>query len=407
MKAALEGIRIIDLTEWMYGSVGTRHLADMGADVIKLESLEGDPSRDLELVRRRTQKELPACDWNYYFECNNRSKRGLALDLKADEGRQIVHKLVAAADVFATTYDTSTLQSLGLDYDSLSQVNGKLIYARSLGWGSYGPDSGKPALDALTEARAGNMVRIGEPGQPPTYTATGEPVAGMSLAYGIMMALFHRLRTGEGQEVEVSIFGANILFENFNLEVYLGTEAEALARQIARNDVGNPLFNMYPTKDRWVYMCMMQTDRWWPNLVKAMGKSELAADPRFESHAKICGESRSDAINLIDEVLPNKTAGEWFSDEVRKEIELILTPIDSYADLYDDPQALENEYIVEYDHPSLGRIKLMGFPSQFTQTPPGIKMPAPKLGEHNEEILKELGYSPNEIGELRKRKIVL
>jgi len=407
MKAAFDGVRVIDLTEWMYGSLGTRYLADMGADVIKLESLEGDPSRDLESVRRRTQKELPSCNWNYYFECNNRSKRGLALDLRADEGRQVLYKLVEMADVFATTYDTSTLQSLGLDYDSLSRVNGKLIYARSSGWGRYGADSDKPALDALTEARGGNMVRIGEPGQPPVYTATGEPTAGIALAYAITMALFHKLRTGEGQEVEVSLFGANILFENFNLEVYMGTEAETLARQIARKDVGNPLFNMYPTKDKWVYMCMMQTDRWWPNLAKAMGKPELAADPRFESHQKMCGESRSDVINIIEEVLPNKTADEWFSDEVRKEIELIVTPIDSYVDLYDDPQALENDYIVDYDHPSFGKIRLMGFPVQFTQTPPGIKMPAPKLGGHSEEILTELGYSPNDIGELKKQKIVL
>ena len=270
--AALEGVRIIDLTQWMYGSLGTRYLADMGADVIKVESLEGDPSRDLEAVRRRTQRALPSCEWNYYFECNNRNKRGLALDLTAKEGRQILYKLVETADAFATTYDTSTLQELGLDYSSLSRVNKKLIYARSSGWGSNGPDVDKPALDALTEARAGNMTRIGEPGQPPVYTATGEPTAAIDLAYAIMMALFHRLRSGEVQEVEVSLFGGNILFENYNLEVYMGTRADTLARQLARKDAGNPLFNMYPTKDKWVYMCMMQTDRWWPNLTKAMGK---------------------------------------------------------------------------------------------------------------------------------------
>ena len=407
MQAALDGIRIVDLTEWMYGSLGIRYLADMGADVIKVESLQGDPSRDLKAVRGRTQKKLPDCKWNYYFECNNRNKRGVALDIKAEDGRQILYKLVEAADVFATTYDMRTLRELGLDYDSLSKVNGKLIYARSSGWGPNGPDVDKPVLDALTEARAGNMSRIGEPGQPPVYTATGEPTAAIDLAYATMMALFHRLRSGEGQEVDVSLFGGNILFENYNLEVYMGTEAEVLASQIARKAAGNPLFNMYPTKDRWVYMCMMQTDRWWPNLAKAMEKPELAADPRFESHQKMCGGSRSDVINILDEVLPAKTAEEWFGEDVRKEIELIVTPINSYADLYDDPQASDNDYIVEYEHPSFGKMKLMGFPAQFTETPPAIKIPAPKLGEHTQEILAELGYSRDDVGEFIERKIVL
>lgn len=407
MKTALEGVKVVDLTEWMYGSLGTRYLAEMGADVIKVEDLSGDPSRDLEAVRQRTQKALPTCKWNYYFDTNNRSKRGLAVDMNKQEGRNVLQRLVKSADVFATTYDDVKLKSLGLDYKSLSKANAKLIYAKASGWGKLGPDKDGPTLDVLTESRAGNMTRIGEPGEPPVYTGTGEPTTAIALAYAVIMALFHRLRTGEGQEVEASIFGGNIMFENYNLEVYLGTKAGTLARQMSRKDVGNPLFNLYPTKDKWVYMCMMQTDRWWPNLAKAMGKPELAKDPRFSSHAKITGESRSDVIQTLDKVLSTKPADVWFSDEVRKEIELIVTPVNSYADVYDDPQAMENQYIVDFDHPEHGRLRMVGHPGQFSQTPATIKSPAPKLGEHNHAILSELGYSEKEIEGLRSRRSVL
>jgi len=322
MKAAFDGIRIVDLTEWMYGSLGTRYLADMGADVIKVEALGGDPSRDLDTVRKWHKRRLPDCDWNYYFECNNRSKRGLAVNLDSEEGREILHSLIETADVFATTYDVGRTRELGLDQETLSGINPKLIYAKISGWGKYGPDVDKIPLDTLTEPRAGNMARIGELGDPPVYTATGHPTCAVDLTYAITMALFHRLRTGESQEVEVSLFGANILFENFNLEVYIGTGADALARQALRKDAGNPLFNMYPTSDKWVYMCMMQTDRWWGNLMRAIGRPELITDPRFESHEKIVGESRADAVNILDEVLPTDTADKWFGEEVRKEIEL-------------------------------------------------------------------------------------
>jgi crotonobetainyl-CoA:carnitine CoA-transferase CaiB-like acyl-CoA transferase len=407
VKSALEGIRIIDLTEWMYGSLGTRYLADMGADVVKIEGLDGDPSRDLENVRKWHKRRLPDCEWNYYFECNNRSKRGMALDLGSEEARQILSKLIEGADVFVTTYDSSKTRELGLDYDSLSKVNGKLIYAKVSGWGKHGPDVGKPTLDVLTESRAGNMARIGEPGDPPVYTATGHPTCAVDLAYAVTMALFHRMRTGEGQEVEVSLFGANILFENYNLEACMGTGAEVLAQQASRLAAGNPLFNMYPTKDKWVYMCMMQTDRWWGNLMRAIKRPDLASDSRFESHQKIVGESRRDAIDILDEVLPTGSAEEWFGEETRKEIELILTPIDSYADLYDDPQAYENQYILDQDHPSFGKVKVMGFPSQFTETPPAIRRSAPKLGEHTDEILAELDYSADDIAGLRKRRVLL
>ena len=401
MKKPLEGIRVADFSIWMFGTVATAHLADMGAEIIKVESPSGgDPGRAL--------WRPVVMHWNSYFGSNNRSKKSIAVDLHTDKGREIAYQLIEVSDVFHSNMQREPLERMGLTYPILSKINPKLIYSLASGFGRTGSARDYPAHDPDGQARAGIMPSLGEPREPPTYTgsATGDSIGALTAAYAIMLALFYREKTGEGQEIDTSLFGSQIMFEAPTLQAYLATKDESLIRQRSRKDAPNPLHNIYKTKDKWVYLTMIDTSKYWGDFCKGINRSDLEHDSRFNTHRKRCGKYRRELIDILDKVLPQRSASEWL--ERWEKLGLVASPVNTYADLENDPQAMANQYLVDYEHPKYGPVKLVGFPAQFSKTPPEIANTEPELGQHTEEILIDLlGYNWGDIEHLKDQNIIL
>ncbi len=405
MPGPLEGVRIIDWTIWQQGPVATALLSDLGAEVIKIEDrLIGDPGRAVQKLRGLSMR-LPH-GRNCYFEVNNHNKKGITLNLKTEKGREIAYKLVEKSDVFVQNFRQGVAARLGMDYQTLSQHNPRLIYATASGWGPKGPDSNLPSFDYLGLARSGIMNAIGEPDMPPLSMVGGiaDQAGAMMLAYGVLAALVARERLGIGQEIDVSHLGSMITlqFINVSAALLLGREMP----RTPRNEAPNPLWNHYHCKDgTWVALAHLQPDRYWATLCKAMGISELIKDPRFNTMDKR-EENAAELVAILDKLFASKTYEEW--DKIFRESgDLIYTSIRTVSDLPNDPQALENEYIVNFDHPVLGKVKMLGVPVRFSKTPGSIRLPAPEFGQHTEEVLMEIcGYTWAEIEQLKEEKVI-
>jgi crotonobetainyl-CoA:carnitine CoA-transferase CaiB-like acyl-CoA transferase len=306
MARPLEGIRVIDWTIWQQGPLASMILADLGADVIKLEERSaGDPGRGLLRAYNVDLSALP----NFYFEAHNRGKRSVALDLKKSEAREIVHRLVAVSDVFVDNFRPGVAERVGLDYASLREHNPRLIYASGTGFGSSGPDANRPCMDYLGLARSGIMNAVGEPDGPPMAVQGGiaDQMGGTMLAFGVMTALVHREREGVGQEIEVSLLGAMAWLQGLSLasRLMLGVEMPRLARKAAFN----PLWNHYRcADDHWIAFAMIQADRWWKNFAAVLGRDDLARDERFAT-MQARGANAAQLIAILDEIFASRESG--------------------------------------------------------------------------------------------------
>jgi len=402
MGMALEGVRVVDMTIGQLGPVASMMLADMGADVIKLEEpISGDPGR---YVHGIMGVSVPL---SFYFENNNRNKRGIAVNLKTERGREIVYRLAETSDVFVTNYRRNAVGKLRVDYQTLSQYNPGIIYAIGSGFGRRGPDRDKPALDLAAQARGGIMSIIGEPSQPPAPVGVGlaDQVAAGLLAYGITLALFARERTGRGQEVDISLLAGQAWLGALALQDYLfyGKDHGPLGK-VSRASTRNPLWNVYRTKDdEWLCLAMLVSEPYWTDFCVVMGIEGLEKDPRFESHTAR-EENAAELISILDQRFASETRDEW----VRRlgQRELLWEPVRDYAEVAADPQMTENEYIVDFDHPVHGMVKEVGIPLKLSNTPGKIRKPAPELGQHTEEVLLEIGYTWEEIAKLREEKAI-
>ena len=403
MAGPLEGIRILDMTTGQHGPVATQMLADMGADVIKVEGrLKPDGGRFLVALMGGEVR------LNSYFESNNRNKRALTVDLKKEQGREAFYRVVEKSDVFVTNYREAAVKELGVDYATLSRLNPRLIYAIGYGFGRYGPDNERPALDLAAQARGGIWSISGEPGEPPARIGAGmaDQVGGGILAYGIMLALFARERTGEGQEVNTSLLGSQAWLGSVVLQHYLFySEAFPAVSRVSRKEAGNPLWSVYECQDgKWICLAMLGADPYWPDFCKVMGIEHLEKDPKFEDQFKRA-ENSAELIDILDERFASKTREEWVKR--LNERELIWAPVNDYADLAADPQMGANDYIVDFDHPAHGLVKLVGIPVKLSKTPGQIRMPAPEFGQHTEEVLMEIGgYSWEDIARLREGEVI-
>lgn len=407
MTMPLEGIRVLDMTLGQQGPVASMMLADMGADVIKLEDpLIGDPGRYLHSI---LGVEVPL---NFYFENNNRNKRSITVNLKEEQGREIVYRLAEKSDVFVTNYLRATVESLGMDYQTISRRNPVIIYAVGSGFGPMGPDRNKTCLDIAAQARGGIWSISGEPDQPPVLVGGGmaDQVGAGLLAYGIVLALFARERTGMGQEVDVSLLAGQAWLGALGLQSFLFYgQVQALGR-VNRASAANPLWNFYRTKDdKWLCLAMLVSDVYWSDFCRAMGIAELEHDPRFESHTAR-EEHAEELVSILDGRFASETREEWirrFSEQNGLlERKLIWEPFRDYAELAADPQMYDNDYIVEFSHPARGPEKWVGIPVKLSNTPGTIRNPAPELGQHTEEVLLELGYTWEEIEKLRMEEVI-
>ena len=398
----LQGIRVIDWTIWQQGPVATAMLGDLGADVIKIEGKVGEPARGMSRIAGLSTKSVTG---NFYFENNNRNKRSMTVDLSKDEGRQVIYRLAEKSDVFVHNFRKGVAERIKLDYDTLCKYNSKLIYATASGYGPKGPDAALPAFDRCGLARSGMMTTLGEPDMPPLMMMGGiaDQSGAIMLAYAVLAALVARERLGVGQRVDVSQLGAMIGLLGLDISAALQL-GQALPRH-RRTHEGNPLSNHYQCGDgKWMALAMLQADRYWPTLCRAMEMGEFENDPRFKT-MEVRSKNCETIIGIMDKVFGSKPRDEWLK-RFAVAGDLIYAPVNTLKDVISDPQVLANGYITEYEHPSLGKTKCVGVPLHLSKTPAGIRMPAPELGQHTEEVLLELGYTWDDISSLKDKDVV-
>lgn len=403
MTAALEGIRVIDLTVWFQGPVAAQHLADFGAEVIHVERPQGgDLGRGV-----RTIKALPVGDWNQYFLVINRNKKSMALNLNNPTGRQIMYRLVEKSDVFLSNLGYENLVRWDLSYEKLREINPRLVYAMASGYGRYSQIN-KPSFDMTVQALTGLMSRLGEPGQPPIYVGmgSGDAMGGLMAALGILLALHHRDRTGEGQFIDASLYGAQLFMAAPTLQGYLATGSDLFSQQQSRKSARNPLWNTYPTKDKWVFLCLHNTDANWSLLCQSLDDQALSADPRFDSAEKR-RQNAAALVEALEGVLQRRTAEEWM--QRWRPLGIAASPINNMADLVQDPQAWENDYLVKaYCEEVQREVMVRGLPITLSKTPGAVRSLGPELGQHTEEIVVEtLGYTWEEVVEFKNQGAIL
>jgi crotonobetainyl-CoA:carnitine CoA-transferase CaiB-like acyl-CoA transferase len=402
MAGALDGIRVIDLTMWFQGPVAGQHLADLGAEVIHFERPQGgDLGRGV-----RTIKALPVGDWNQYFLVINRNKKSMAVDLGKPAGVEIMHKLVAESDVFLSNLSRSALAKWKCSYDELRAINPKLVYAMGSGYGPFGGIT-KPSFDMTVQALTGIMARLGEPEQPPIYLGmgSGDAMGGIMAALGIMLALKARERTGTGQFIDASLYGAQLFMASPTLQAFLATGDQRYEKQRSRTAPDNPLWNTYPARDRWVFLCEENTDAAWERLCGTLGGA-LASDERFAAAAGR-SEHATALVGALDEVLRQRPAEDWLTRW--REAGITATLVRNLEELGDDPQAWENDYFVKTHCDEVNReVTVRGLPVGFSKTPGAVRHLGPELGQDTEMTLVDtLGYTWEQVGELKEQGVIL
>jgi crotonobetainyl-CoA:carnitine CoA-transferase CaiB-like acyl-CoA transferase len=403
MPMPLDGIRVIDWTIWQQGPVASLMLADLGADVIKVEErVGGDPGRGVLRAQGLDLRDRP----NFYFEANNRNKRSIALDLKKPEGAEIVRRLADGADVFVQNFRKGVAARLGLDAGTLRARNPRLVYASATGYGPEGPESGAPSFDYLGLARSGIMYSAGEPDDEPLAIAGGiaDQMGAVMLAYGVVVALFARERSGRGQEVDASHLGSMAWLQGLGLSARLML-GRALPRQ-SRKYATNPLWNHYRcADDQWLALSMLQPDRYWTQLCRVLEIPEVADDSRFATMLDRMANA-SDCVRILDDVFARRPRAEWLR-RLADGGDFIFSVVNSVDDLPDDPQMNANGYVVNFEHPAFGRTRVVGVPVRLSETPGEIRLAAPEFGQHTEEILTgQLGYSWEDVARLREEEII-
>ena len=402
-RGPLAGMLVIDWTMWQFGPVSTMMLADLGADVIKVESLDGDHGRQFATVAGVAN----ALDGSSaYFESLNRNKRGIALDLKRPKGLEAMLKLVAKADIFVENFRQGVAERLGLGYDDLTERNPALIYASATGYGPKGDDSGKPAFAMTGEARAGSLWWAGpDDGIPYNINGMADQIAGIMLSYGILGAVVARERFGTAQRVDVSHLGSLMWLGGMRDGIALlsGKEFERQPRTRA----GNILWNSYRCKDdKWIAFSMSQGERYWPIFCDALGRQDLISHKRFSS-MEARREHREELIAILDGIFITRTRAEW-EQRLDDAGDLIWERVQSIMELPDDPQVTQNDYLIDFRHPTLGATKWHQTPIAFSETPVSTQRMAPAHGEHTEAILIDtLNYDWNDIAALKDDGVIL
>ena len=399
MDGPLTGIRVLEVANWLAAPAGCALLADFGAEVIKVEPPIGDPLRG---YRQQAPKfDVPI---NFVFELPNRGKKGITLNLEAPKAREVIYRLMKDVDVFVTNLLPQRRERFGLTYPELIQHRPNLVYASLTGYGSSGPDRDRPGFDyAAFWARSGIMGLLGEPDAPPPpqRPAMGDHTSSLLLAGSVAMALLQRERTGQGQEIDVSLQNTGIWVLGVDMQLALaGTEPV----RTSRRSVANPLWNSYRTKDdRWLMFVMLTPDAYWPRFCRAIGREELEHDPRYAS-MQSRNQNREELITLLDGVFAQRTLAEWSGP--LDEQGCIWAPAQTLREVIDDPQVRERGAFTTIDHPVAGKMELVDTPVKFGSADVGVKGPAPELGQHTEEILLQADYTWDDIVRMRDEGMI-
>lgn len=394
-KLPLEGIKILDLTAAMAGPSCTQFLADFGASVLKIEPPgRGDMLRDFGPPFAGGE--------GYYFLLNNRNKRSMTLNLQTEKGIEVFRKLASTADIVVENFRPNIKRKLKVDYDDLKETNPKLIYASISGFGQSGPYENRAGFDPIAQGMSGlaSVTGFEHTGPIRVGVAIGDSLGGIFGAMGILLALFERERNGKGQRVETSLLEGLVAVLGMQAAKYFGTNKRP---EPQGND--HPLvapYGTFKTKDGYMNIAAGNQPMW-ERMAKALGLEHLISDERFVTYGDRI-RNRPKLTRLIEERLAEKTTKEW--EEILNEVGVANGPILYVDEVFQDPQVLHQQMLLEVDHPAAGRIKTIGFPIKLSQTPAQVRMPPPLMGQHTEEVLKDLGYSAEESDAMRKEGIV-
>lgn len=390
----LNGVKVIDLTRVLAGPFCTMVLADMGAEVIKVERTGlGDDSRQFGPFIN---------DESAYFMSINRNKKSIALNLKDKDAVEILLKLVKEADVLVENFRPGTMEKLGIGYDMLKEVNPTLIYASASGFGYSGPYSRRPAYDGVVQAMGGIMSITGQKGGKPTRVgpSIGDITAGLYTAIGVSMALYEREKSGKGQMIDVAMLDCQVSILENALARYFSTGVSP--KPAGNKHTSIVPFEPFETSDGEI-MVAAGNDNLWQKFTKAMGEEALGLDERFKTNP-LRNENYDELRPLIEAGLKKNTVAYWY--KVLTEAGVPCGPINNIEMITNDEQVKFREMIVEIEHPKAKTTHLPGAPIKMSRTKGEIKTPAPLLGEHSTEILKGLGYSEQDIDNLVKSKAV-
>jgi crotonobetainyl-CoA:carnitine CoA-transferase CaiB-like acyl-CoA transferase len=391
MTGPLEGIQVVEMAQIMAGPTCGQLLADLGADVIKVEKLPGgDDSRS---YRQHTihGESSP-------FMMMNRNKRGVAVNLKVPGGVEVVKRLLARADVVVENYRLGTLDKLGLGYDVLHALNPRLVYCAITGYGRTGPDADKGGFDLIAQGVSGLMSVTGQPGGEPVKT--GSPVAdinaGILGALGVVSALLRRATTGRGQMVDTSLMEAAVHQTFWQTALFLATGVNP--EPSGSSHILAAPYQAFPTADGWINIGGANQANW-ERIAGVIGMPELVADTRFKTNADRMAH-KPQLAELIAARTRTRPSAEWI-----RELEsagVPVGPINKIGEMLSDPQVLARRMVVEVEHPKAGTVKALGLPIKLSETPGSVRRAAPLLGQHTREVLGSLGYSEREIQALER-----
>ena len=403
MERPLEGIKILDCGIYHAGPGGLAILGDLGAEVIKIEEpRRGDPIRMVNRIGS-IPLELPG-GRTLFCEGANRNKKSVGVNLKTKKGQEIVHRLAGNSDVFMTNMRQDAVKEMNITYPILHKINPRLIYASVSAFGPKGPDSHRGGFDYQGQARSGLMYSMGEVDTPPMVCQFGiiDQATAIMVSHQIITALFMRERTGRGQEVHVSILGSATFLLYFNILI---THMAGFEVPRHRRSTEHPMRNYYKCGDGgWLMMTLTPTERYWGPLCQALGHPEIENDPRFNTDDKRL-ENAEQLVTIFDGLFVTRPRDEWL--KIFAEYDLFCCGVNSVTELANDPQITENGYLVDFNHPTAGKVKIPGYPVSFSESWANTTSAAPELGEHTDEVLAELGgYSENEIVRLKEEGVL-
>ena len=386
----LEGVKVLDLTQIMAGPYCTMMLADMGADVVKVEKPNGGDD-----TRRMGPPFIEG--ESAAFLGINRNKRSIVIDLRSDPGRELAQRMARQSDILVQNFRPGALERMGLGYEQVREINPAIVYCTISGFGATGPYARRGGFDLVTQGMSGLMSVTGHPDGPPVKV--GVPIcdlnAGMFGAIGILTAYINRLRTGQGQHVDTSLLEGGIAYTFWESAMYFAT-GEVPEPKGSAHRLTAP-YQAFETSDGYVNVGAANQANW-ERLCAAIGRDELVTDPRFVAP--------SDRMNNVDElvstlegIFSQESSAHWL--KTLEDAGVPCGPIYDLEQVYADPQVQDREMMVETEHPVAGRVKSIGIPIKLSETPGRFQRPAPALGQHTDEVLRDLGCSDDEIDKLR------